>query len=246
MHLLRSYASLRGAAALCGAAAVSFVTGLASPRLAEACGCFAPPDPAVPVIQAGERILFAHQNGQVIAQIQIQYSGQPGDFGWLLPLPSVPMNKMGQPGIDIGVDELFSQLTTTTQPKYRLNRVYEMCGSGIGPEDSPQANTDLANGAGGAAPGSPGPGMGPLVVQSTVGPYDFAILKADSQDDMLNWLMTNRYFVPSGTDSVLGPYIRPGAYFLALKLQTGLSAGDLQPVVLNYQSDLPMIPIILT
>ena len=45
---------------------------------------------------------------------------------------------------------------------------------------------------------------------------------------------------------VVGPYIRPGAYFLALKLRPGESAGDLQPVVLRYRSDLPMIPIVLT
>src|SRR4051812_35562779 len=76
---------------------------------AAACGCFAPPDPAVPVIQAGERILFAHKDGEVLAHIQIQYSGKPGDFGWLLPLPAVPKNTKGEPGIEVGVDELFSQ-----------------------------------------------------------------------------------------------------------------------------------------
>jgi hypothetical protein len=86
----------------------------------------------------------------------------------------------------------------------------------------------------------------PLVVQNSVGPYDYAILKADSKDAMFTWLTTNRYFVPAGTDGAVGPYIRPGAYFLALRLRSGLSAGDLQPVVLHYQSDLPMIPIILT
>src|SRR6476659_8916943 len=85
---------------------------------ASACGCFTPPDPSVPVVQAGERIAFAMQDGQVTAHIQIQYAGNAGDFGWLLPLPSVPT-------LELGTDELFNQLITLTQPKYRLNRTYE-------------------------------------------------------------------------------------------------------------------------
>src|SRR5688572_27963413 len=43
---------------------------------ADACGCFAPSNTTVsPVVQAGERILFAVRDGKVIAHIHIQYSG---------------------------------------------------------------------------------------------------------------------------------------------------------------------------
>ena len=45
-------------------------------RDAEACGCFAQPSPTTPVVQAGERILFAHDGNQVVAYIQIQYQGK--------------------------------------------------------------------------------------------------------------------------------------------------------------------------
>jgi hypothetical protein len=207
---------------------------------AAACGCFTPPDPSVPVVQAGERIAFAQSNGQVTAHIQIQYQGDAKDFGWLLPLPSVPT-------LTLGVDELFNQLTATTQPKYKMNKVYEgNC------TFNPARGGGFANsaGGGGAAPTAGGDGdtsaQSPLVIQSSIGPYDYAVLHADSKDAMLQWLNDNHYFVPAGTDDSVGPYIRPGAYFLALKLQSGKSAGDLQPVVVNYASDLPMIPIVLT
>jgi hypothetical protein len=86
----------------------------------------------------------------------------------------------------------------------------------------------------------------PLVVMDSVGPYDYAVLKADDKTAMLDWLNTNHYFVPTGTDSVVMNYIHPGAYFLALKLKPGKSTGDIQPVVVHYNSDLPMIPITLT
>ena len=52
---------------------------------AEACGCFTPPSTTTPVVQAGERILFAHEGNQVIAYIQIQYQGSADNFGWLVP-----------------------------------------------------------------------------------------------------------------------------------------------------------------
>ena len=84
---------------------------------AEACGCFTPPNPTVPVIQAGERILFAVNNGEVTAHVQVQYSGASGqEFGWLLPLPAVPT-------LELGTDEVFTQLTATTQPRYQMSTV---------------------------------------------------------------------------------------------------------------------------
>jgi hypothetical protein len=210
---------------------------------ATACGCFTPPDPSVPIVQAGERIAFAMADGVVTAHIQIQYQGTATDFGWLLPLPSVPT-------LDLGTDELFTQLTSKTQPQYKINRVYEgNCsfdpsrGGGFGLGGTPSANGAGGGGSGGGGGDQSGT---PLVYQDSVGPYDYAVLKADTKDAMLQWLADNHYFVPTGTDDALGPYIRPGSFFLALKLKKGNDVGDLQPVVVKYASDLPMIPLVLT
>lgn len=215
--------------------ALTLATTLFSSQRAEACGCFAPPDPTVPIVQAGERILFAVNNGQVTAHIQIQYQGTAQDFGWLLPLPSVPTLKLG-------TDELFTQLIATTQPRYFVTRVSNgSCGGpffgGLAAPASAGAEFDSANGGGGKSV---------LVTQASIGPYDYAVLRADSKDEMFNWLTTNHYFIPTGTDQTVGPYIQPGSFFLALKLKSGKSAGDITPVVLEYPSDNPMIPIILT
>ena len=206
------------------------------PQDANACGCFAPPDPTVPIVQAGERILFSVKNGVVNAHIQIQYAGDAKDFGWLLPLPSVPTLKLG-------TEELFTQLINQTQPRYFVNTITTgTCGSpfrGVGlatPQSAGFSNAEDSSGG----------GSSPLVTQSSIGPYDYAVLRADRKDEMLQWLTDNRYFIPAGTEDTVGPYIHPGAYFLALKLKSGKAAGDIQPVVLEYPSDLPMIPIILT
>jgi hypothetical protein len=114
---------------------------------------------------------------------------------------------------------------------------------GGGPFGGAAADMGFAfTGDGGASNGPPSP----LVVQDSIGPYDYAVLKADDKTAMLGWLNTNKYFVPTGTDNTVGAYIHPGAFFLALKLKSGKSTGDLQPVVVHYNSDLPMIPIVLT
>jgi hypothetical protein len=213
------------------------------PTAAHACGCFTSTTVASPVVQAGEKILFAQQNGTITMQVQVQYSGPASDFGWLLPLPAVPTDSSGNQGIDVGSQEVFDALSRTTQPTYSLTTI--PCGSN---NNGPSLSCASANyAAGSPAPDSAGMGaMTPLVTQSSVGPYNFAILKADDKTAMLGWLMMNGYVVPNGTDAAVAPYIRPGGYFLALRLKSGESTGDLQPVVLHYQSDLPMVPINLT
>lgn len=217
-----------------GTAALVAAVGLTlASRPAEACGCFAPPDPSVPIVQAGERILFAVNNGVVTAHIQIQYAGEAKDFGWLLPLPSVPTLKLG-------TEELFTQLIAATQPRYFVQTTFTGSCAQNRFLGAPTAGSSDSFADAGVAGGSP------LVTESSIGPYDYAVLKADSREAMLSWLNTNRYFIPAGTEDAVGPYIQPGAYFLALRLKSGKSAGDIQPVVLTYPSALPMIPIILT
>jgi MYXO-CTERM domain-containing protein len=224
-----------------GTAAVVAALGVAlASQDADACGCFAPPDPSVPIVQAGERILFSVQNGVVTAHIQIQYAGEAKDFGWLLPLPSVPTLKLG-------TEELFSQLINVTQPRYLLTTTTTGACTGFPQSLTPRVagaatgeTTNVDLGGSGEAP------FTPLVIESSIGPYDYAVLRADRKDEMLQWLTDNGYFIPVGTDETVGPYIRPGAYFLALRLKSGQATGDIQPVVLEYPSDLPMIPIILT
>ena len=226
---------------LTGASLVALAGYLVHTPEAEACGCFAPPDPSVQIVQGGERIVFAMEDGNVKAHIQIQYSGDAEEFAWLVPLPAIPE-------VGVGTDELFTQIIRTTQPRYRLTRQFE----GNCPFDPNRGGfgggiPDSANDGGAESPAPAEPGS-PLIVRDLVGPYDFAVLSAESKDAMLEWLNTEQFFVPAGTDDAVDPYIRPGAYFLALKLRKdqAVGVGDLQPVTLTYQSELPMIPIVLT
>ena len=232
-------------------AAVTVAAVAAHASDARACGCFAMGSTAQPVVQAGERILFAHEADQVIAYIQIKYQGAADQFGWIVPLPSVPT-------LELGTDELFTMLDSTTLPQYRLTRTQQFCNGGqsssTNSDGSFGCGADFSTAAGGAYGGSDmnvaatsDLALGGIVVESaSIGPYDYAVLKADDETAMLQWLSHNRYFVPAGTMDAVKPYIHAGAYFLALKLSGGQTAGDIAPIVLHYTSDLPMIPITLT
>lgn len=226
---------------LAGASLIAAAGYLVHTPEAAACGCFAPPNPSVQIVQGGERIVFAMDSGNVKAHIQIQYNGDAEEFAWLVPLPAIPE-------VGVGTDELFTQIINTTQPRYQVTRRFE----GNCPFDPNRSdlNTGVPDSAGEGGAPSPAPAEpgSPLIVRDLVGPYDYAVLSAESKDAMLEWLATEEFFVPTGTDDAVDPYIRPGAYFLALKLRKdqALGAGDLQPVTLTYQSELPMIPIVLT
>jgi hypothetical protein len=252
---------------------LGFTFTLAAARQAEACGCFAPPNTVTPIVQAGERILFAHDGTNIVAYIQISYQGSASDFGWLVPLPTVPT-------LELGSNELFQALESRTDPKFTTTTTRIQCNYpppryyGGSPSEtySDSGSTGGCSGGGASANFGNSPDLGasfggesdlgaffpdaaaaadlsppsPVVSSSDIGPYDYAVLKADDSTAMFQWLSDNHYYVPTGTMNVVAPYIHPGAYFLALKLKSGASSGDIQPVVLRYASDLPMIPLVLT
>ncbi|MBK7862071.1 MAG: DUF2330 domain-containing protein [Archangiaceae bacterium] len=204
---------------------------------AAACGCFAAPTVVDPVVQAGERIAFSVDGSKVTAYVQIQYTGSATSFAWLVPVPAVPEVK-------VGTDELFEVLDRNTRPQLSLlTTVAPGCGPS-GPVFGCGAAASYAVNRGEG--GGPAVGGNPLVLRDTAGPYDYAVLKADSKADLQQWLDDNRFFVPTTSDAALAPYVRPGAYFLALKLRPGQTAGDLRPIVLSYASTYPMIPLVLT
>ena len=234
MSLRASQISLASITAVIAFAVVSTFQS----RSADACGYFAPPSPSVPVVQAGERIVFDLNDGYVTAHIQVQASGKAESFGWLLPMPSVPE-------LGIGTDELFTAVSRRTQPLYYVNYTYN--GNCLFDPRRFGGTADSA-GSGGDGDGD-GEGNGPptvLVSETIIGPYEAAIVRADEKQPMLDWLTDNGYFIPAGTEELVDYYIRDGAFMLALKLRKGSKISDLQPVVVKYKSDLPMIPIILT
>lgn len=207
-----------------------------APRPVHACGCFAQPNAVQQVVQAGERIVFAVRDDEVEMHVQVAYSGDAEDFGWLLPVPAVPE-------LALGSDDLFAQLDQAFAPRFFFNRDFSNdC------QSRANAGAEAGNGTNGSngVNGSDGSG-GVVVTRQDIGAFDAVVLSAEDADAMFQWLTDNRFSVPVGPgDDVVQRYIGEGRYFLALKLQANRSVGDIQPIVLTFPGSAAMIPITLT
>lgn len=191
-----------------------------------------------PVDQAAERILFVKDGGDMVAHVQIQYTGPSEEFSWVVPVPTAPK-------LSVGSDRVFQLLRNSTQPQFRLNitRTDGSCrqdqafldGANV-PLSAPTAARAESADAGGVE----------VISQESVGPYDSAVIQGEDPTAIKSWLRENGYDIPDNVDPLLNPYIEANMPLLALKLRKDRGDGDLQPIVMRYQSEKPMIPIQLT
>ena len=165
-------------------AVVTTALGIVSaPGLAWACGCFAPGAASQPVVQAGERIVFATDGTTISAHIQIQYSGPAEEFAWLLPMPAVPELRLSS-------ERLFDRLEASTRVETTVQT--ELCATGpvplecVPPSPEPANNNSVSNNNMGAEP--------PFgaVREEAVGPFDTAVLPADDLTMMTDWRRARR------------------------------------------------------
>ena len=196
---------------------------------ANACGGFFC-DNVNPVNQSAERILFAQhaEEGMLEMHIQIQYAGPPTDFGWILPTaPDVETS--------LSSAELFNALDQQFGPRFVLNQSFgESC-----------ADIALASPESGAVDDGGNRGV-QVLSREAVGPYDRAILAAQSIEDLRAWLDENQFEIPESFDAKLQPYLEVGAAFVVIKLLPGQDSSDIVPLRLTFSGTRPAIPIIPT
>ena len=213
---------------------------LAGAPAAQACGGFFCSQ--IPVEQTAEQIIFIHDEdaGEVTAVIQIQYSGPADSFAWLLPVPGTP-----KPGVSSNT--AFERLRGQTDPQYNLDVEIEgTCKDGGFVFDEGIANAAPSGAAGSGVERSDSDVT--VLDEGSVGPYDYATIMVnpslpDKADAAVEWLTENEFDVTAIGPDVLRPYLEDGLNLIAFKLQKGTPTGSIRPVVLTYESQLPMIPI---
>ncbi len=205
------------------------VVATSVPMAANACGGFF--CTTIPINQAAEQIVFRQEAGSVTAMVRIQYTGNAEDFSWVIPVPD-------SPEISIGSDTTFNDLDFATQPLFNLSTEGNVCPQDdlvlvAAPTDAPQA--EVADGGG-------------VVIEEelSLGPFNFQVVSSDNPDDMSLWLAENNYLVTDRGEELIDPYVNAGMKFVAVKLRSGESSGSIQPIILKYASDRPMVPIRLT
>jgi hypothetical protein len=208
---------------------------------AQACGGFFCSF-ADPVDQAGEQILFAVDGTNVTAHIQIQYQGRAQDFSWVLPLPTTPT-------FAVGTDAVFTALRRQTDPRFEIEwkedsncQVFQNCGCW---------RWGLDDFAAAPAPNAGGGDSGvDILAEGAVGPFNYQVIQASAGatgDAVFAWLNENGYDQPPSAQPLINRYAEDRYVFVTLKLQQDKSAGEIQPIVLNYNDPtLACIPLRLT
>jgi hypothetical protein len=203
------------------------LTGSSLSSIAHACGgCFQPPDAVSTVTD--HRMVIALSNTQTTLWDQIQYTGKPGDFVWVLPTP-VPAT------VEIADQSFFDGLESATAP-----RVYP-------PPLSTGGGPQIGCGASGgslAAAKSDGPGDDVTVFhQGSVGPYDTATVGSDDPMALINWLNKNGYDVPAAMKPTIAWYVQRKWVFNALRLKPDATTSQMTPVRVVFKGLAATFPL---
>lgn len=218
------------------------------PQPAHACGgtfCDAGTPTPMPVNQTGENILFEVKDGWVEAQVQIQYDGDPAQFGWIVPL-------MAEPEVTVGSEQLMLAALTATVPTYTQSTTQIFCRDddreppSLGCSDKSSDASFGANGGDDGFDTDGGGGEPEVVSRGSAGAFEYVVLEGGSVDGVVTWLDDNGYVQDPDAPPILSEYLDEGFMFLALKLRPAAGADELHPVSIRYRGDEPCIPIRLT
>lgn len=218
------------------ATAVAAVIGgalLAAPP-AKACGGFFCSNS--PVDQNAERILFEVHPPPVgvTAVVEIAYTGDPGDFSWIVPVPETP-------NLDVVPTSALRLLDNATAPRI------------INPPVTCEGGDDFF---GGGAPvadaGEPEvaePEPGGVVVEDlpVVGAFDPEVISSDDPNALVEWLNDNNYLITPAMEPFIAQYVADGYKFLGLKLTPDSGVSDIAPIKFSCPNgEMPLVPIRLT
>ena len=256
--MLRCLSRNRAEFALASLIAATAAVWLAVPSVAHACGgtfCDAGPTvgptSVMPVDQTGENVMFVVAEGQVEAHIQIQYTGDPERFAWIVPV-------MAEPTVEVGSDLLFTELQDSTVPTFTVSPRTENCGGAI---DFGGGGGGGGGGCGAAGPDEPLADFGaddpaiddddndddPTVRQRELaGSYEYVVLEGGSVNGIVNWLDENGFAQDEDAPPILQEYIDDGFLFVAFKLRSGHGVDQIHPIVLRYPGNEACVPLRLT
>ncbi len=183
----------------------------ATARPAHACGgCFQPPaETQNGDVITDEKMIFVIAQQSTTLFDEIEYSGSPSQFGWVLPIK-------GPVTVGLSSDALFQSLENATATT-------------IVAPPLPNCPSCSSGSSGGGSGSSSGGGV-TVISQQTVGPYDTVQLQSSNPQALNQWLAANGYVVPNGFQPVIGQYVTEGFDFLALKLLPGQGVSAMRPV----------------
>ena len=210
------------------AAALAAAAGLVSlldASDARACGgCFG----EQPSVVTDHRMVLAVSQGQTTLYDQLQYTGDPKSFAWVLPI-------VGQVDVSVSSAVMFGTLDGATQ-----TRVVPP------PRNCPPypSNCPSQRGADAGAPSAAGGADGVDVLKSeVVGPYETVQLRSTDPNALNTWLADHAFTIPEDTKPIIGQYVTEHFDFLAVKLVPGKGVQSMVPIAVTTVGASPVLPL---
>jgi hypothetical protein len=232
-----------GPLALGGVAALT--AALLASNDASACGgCFHPENQPETTVVTGHRMALSISQAQTVLWDQVQYSGSPSEFAWVLPV---------KPGahIELANNAWFEALDAATSTRVvppQLNCAQQSFGDegggnrGCGCGALGSAN--FAEGsAGSGEPGVVAPPPVTVVHQGSVGPYDTVTLHANVPGSLTGWLTTNGFAIDASIKPIIDAYTADGFDFIALRLKPDQGIQQMSPVRVVSPGAVPVLPL---
>lgn len=215
--------------------------GAVSPAFADGCFVFKW-NKAIDINEPTQKAIIVFDSGREDLLLQVKYEGPLEEFGWLIPVPSLPT-------VEKGSMEPFYELSELTQRQF-----------GNGMTTRGPATAGLAGSAEARVK---------VVEIKTVGAYEVAILSAQDSGSLSGWLREHDFSLPEGRSHIIDEYIRKGWYFVAAKIQLNegvafrtvtvaapkdspppraavrkaLSSGELHPLLISFDSPKCIFPL---
>ena len=207
---------------------------VASPSEALACGgCFAPPGAAQVVTD--HRMVLSLSTTQTTLWDQFQYSGNPEEFSWILPIRYTDTTRVQLASDDfltllgnVGVAALVRPAPPPYPPGCNLV----------------DAETGGAVDGGAVFDASAAADTGVTVLrEEVVGPYAVAIVRGTSGMGLRDWLRMNGYTVPTAVEPVIDYYLGLNMDFIALRLRAGKGLNRMAPIRVTLDGYQPRLPL---
>jgi MYXO-CTERM domain-containing protein len=223
--------------------ALALAVPLLTSTPAEACGgTFCDNGPTtMPVDQTGENILFHLTDTTVEAHIQIQYDPDSGAdaFAWVIPVMAIPE-------FEVGSQFLFDAMLAGSVPSYGLSVQTDSCGNDEAAGTGPLSGTGDGGDEGDPSNNDTGEMDPEVVLQTTVGAFEIAVLEGGTVEGVMQWLGDNGYQQDPAAEPILAQYLAEDFLFVALKLSNRAGVDEIHPIVIRYEGDEPCVPIRLT
>jgi HEAT repeat protein len=159
------------------------------PALADGCFVFRW-NKNIDINEPTQKAIIVHDAGREDLLLQVKYEGPLEQFGWLIPVPSLPT-------VTKGPMRPFYELSELTQRQW--GAYYGGAAFGGGTRGLQQDALSV-------------------IETKTVGAYQIAILSAQDAGSLERWLMAHGYCIPPGKAGIVEEYVRKGWYFVAAKI----------------------------